>query len=723
MRTPALALAAIIPLPFFMTTAANAQCVSDVLAPNDPAPSAHFGNSVGVSGGFGIVGANSLDAVGAVGNGAAYIFARSGLAWNQTQKLLPGDLDANKNFGASVSIDGDYAAVSAPNDPYSGFTNLGSVYIYHRLAGNWVQEANVLCPAANRANLVRFGTQVSLNGASLAVGAQYENSSRGAVYVFTRTGTSWTLEQRLQPAGMAAAALFGGSLDIKDDNLVVGAQGDNSVNGNATGAVYVFSRAAGAWTQRAKIVGSTATSSTQFGRSVSLSGTRLAVAAPFKDSGAAYVFRQLDINTWAQEGGAIMSPDAPQASIYAQDLSMDETVTHLAISGSSSGPGGPAVVDIFQRISGSWQFMTRRSQVAANAQYGNAIDFQDGVLMVGAMSADPSGIANAGLAYAYLPYENQSDLCQNAVLLPLGTTYGCTTGMQANGDSPLFNDNTAPDVYYKFSPICTGRFYITTEGSAYDTVLSVHSSCGANVNNAIASNDDIAPGNLNSAVFVDVARGQAVYVRVGGFGTANGAFQLSISETSVPNDYCVNATQIEPGDTTFGTCLAVTDGAPFNGCGQANTNIYNDVWFKFTAGCTGPASVDTCNSPHPWDAKLAVFAADNCGQIGSASLVACSDDGCGLHASAGFQAAAGQTYYIRVGGSNAAVRGSGLLHLSLEARCPADYNDDGGIDGSDVQAFFNDWEGGLPASDVNCDGGIDGADVGAFFTAWENGGC
>ncbi len=55
--------------------------------------------------------------------------------------------------------------------------------------------------------------------------------------------------------------------------------------------------------------------------------------------------------------------------------------------------------------------------------------------------------------------------------------------------------------------------------------------------------------------------------------------------------------------------------------------------------------------------------------------------------------------------------------------CPADYNQDGGIDGADVSSFFADWETGNTAADVNKDGGIDGADVSAFFEAWENGGC
>ena len=55
--------------------------------------------------------------------------------------------------------------------------------------------------------------------------------------------------------------------------------------------------------------------------------------------------------------------------------------------------------------------------------------------------------------------------------------------------------------------------------------------------------------------------------------------------------------------------------------------------------------------------------------------------------------------------------------------CMADFNQDGGVDGQDVQVFFDDWEHGRSRSDVNLDGGVDGSDVVAFFAAWEAGGC
>jgi hypothetical protein len=63
------------------------------------------------------------------------------------------------------------------------------------------------------------------------------------------------------------------------------------------------------------------------------------------------------------------------------------------------------------------------------------------------------------------------------------------------------------------------------------------------------------------------------------------------------------------------------------------------------------------------------------------------------------------------------------LPSGIECPCAADYNRDGGIDGTDVAAFFDDWEGGAACADVNQDGGIDGGDMEVFFALWEAGGC
>ena len=72
-----------------------------------------------------------------------------------------------------------------------------------------------------------------------------------------------------------------------------------------------------------------------------------------------------------------------------------------------------------------------------------------------------------------------------------------------------------------------------------------------------------------------------------------------------------------------------------------------------------------------------------------------------------------------------------LRHLSdwrtdiraLYVTCPADYNEDGGVDGADLQAFFETWQQGVERADINADGGVDGNDIEAFFVRWAAGGC
>jgi len=65
----------------------------------------------------------------------------------------------------------------------------------------------------------------------------------------------------------------------------------------------------------------------------------------------------------------------------------------------------------------------------------------------------------------------------------------------------------------------------------------------------------------------------------------------------------------------------------------------------------------------------------------------------------------------------------GVSMVAVVPPCPADFNQDGGIDGSDVEAFFAAFESGDQSADVNQDGGITGEDVEVFFVAWEAGGC
>jgi len=86
---------------------------------------------------------------------------------------------------------------------------------------------------------------------------------------------------------------------------------------------------------------------------------------------------------------------------------------------------------------------------------------------------------------------------------------------------------------------------------------------------------------------------------------------------------------------------------------------------------------------------------------------------------------AGDLLWSNINGSGVQANLVGQTYSDLcgDAYCPADYNGNGGVDGGDVEAFFVDWQDGLPAADVDRNGGTDGGDVETFFIAWQNGGC
>ena len=186
----------------------------------------------------------------------------------------------------------------------------GAVYVFSRSGTTWTQQAYV--KASNTEAGDQFGYSVSLSsdGNTLAVGAKHEDSNAtgiidtnqdddtksaaGAVYVFSRSGTTWTQQAYVKASNTEANDDFGYSVSLSSDGntLAVGAQRESS---NATGiggdeddnsapfagAVYVFSRSGTTWTQQAYVKASNTEKIDHFGASVSLSsdGNTLAVGA------------------------------------------------------------------------------------------------------------------------------------------------------------------------------------------------------------------------------------------------------------------------------------------------------------------------------------------------------------------------------------------------------------------------------------------------------------
>lgn len=263
--------------------------------------------------------------------GAAYVFTRSEANWSQEAYVKASNTDSTDHFGYSVSLSGDGATLavgaraedsSATGVNGNGADNnaigSGAVYVFFKPeGGNWGQEAYI--KASNTETGDWFGRSVDLSksGDILAVGADKEDSSAtgvngnqssndaidsGAVYLFTRAGTSWSQEAYLKASNTDSEDRFGKSLSFAGDGatLAVGARHEQSsatgINGDETdnsadgsGAVYLFGRESGNWSQEAYIKApETGAHNESFGNSIGISedGQTLAVGARNEDGSA-----------------------------------------------------------------------------------------------------------------------------------------------------------------------------------------------------------------------------------------------------------------------------------------------------------------------------------------------------------------------------------------------------------------------------------------------------
>ncbi|MEZ5477274.1 MAG: FG-GAP repeat protein [Thiolinea sp.] len=226
-------------------------------------------------------------------SGAVYVFVRNGTTWTQEAYIKASNTGSVDGFGFSVSVYQNTLAVGAGAEDSNATgingdqtNNLasaaGAVYVFVRSGTTWTQEAYIKASNTNAND--GFGFSVSVYQNTLAVGAGAEESNAtgingdqtnnlasaaGAVYVFVRSGTTWTQEAYIKASNTEAFDEFGQSVSLYDNTLVVGAVGEESnttgINGDQTnnlapgaGAVYVFVRSGTTWTQEAYIKASNA---------------------------------------------------------------------------------------------------------------------------------------------------------------------------------------------------------------------------------------------------------------------------------------------------------------------------------------------------------------------------------------------------------------------------------------------------------------------------------
>jgi hypothetical protein len=284
-----------------------------------------------------------------MGAGAAWVFTLSGGVWTQNGTKLVGPFVGTAEQGVSVAIstDGNTAIVGGPGDNLSA----GAAWVYTRSGGLWSHRASKLVgvdaaiPSDQGASVT-----ISADGNTAIVGGPGDHASAGATWVFTRTTGVWSQQgAKLVGTGAVGAAEQGLSVGVSADGntAIVGGPGDNS----STGAAWVFTRSGSAWSQQgAKLVGAGAVGGPSQGFSVAISadGNTAIVGGPndaFSAPGAAWVFTR-SASAWSQQGAKLVGADAvgfAQQGISVA-ISADGNTAIVGGDGDSSSAGGAAWV-------------------------------------------------------------------------------------------------------------------------------------------------------------------------------------------------------------------------------------------------------------------------------------------------------------------------------------------------------------------------------------------
>ncbi|HSZ70318.1 MAG TPA: hypothetical protein VK756_08140 [Solirubrobacteraceae bacterium] len=286
--------------------------------------------------------------------GAAWVLTRSGSTWAQQAKLTAGaEAASGAHFGRSVALsaDGDTALIGAPNAGKGG-----TVWVFARSGSTWTEQDALT--GAGESGDGWFGRSVALSadGDTALVGGYVDHSDVGAAWVFVRSGSTWVQQgEKLIAAGESGAGEFGWSVALSADGataLIGGHEDDGGL-----GAAWVFARSGATWAQQGeKLTGAGESGAGEFGQDVSLAadGSTALVGGRGDDGGvgAAWVFARSGA-TWAQQGEKLTGAGESGAGEFGQDVTLSAD-GRRALVGAPADSGEVGAAWVFSASGATW---------------------------------------------------------------------------------------------------------------------------------------------------------------------------------------------------------------------------------------------------------------------------------------------------------------------------------------------------------------------------------
>lgn len=374
------------------------------LLPHDSKAEDHFGYSVAIDGTTALVGAHKVDAKNIQNSGAAYVYSLGNTGWQQQAKLIANPAYADDTLGGTVALKNHMAMLGVMRRDDKG-EDAGAVFAFEREANSWSQKQVLTAIDAKAGDA--FGQSIALTARFLVIGAPRSDTPHkdsGSAYVYVREKDTWRFQAKLTAKDGAASDLFGISVAIDGDTVLIGAD-LNDEQAEKAGAVYAYVFDGKQWNHQAKLMAKDGANTDIFGVRVALFGDTALISARRDDlegvgadAGSAYIFERTK-DKWTQTQ-KLVAPDGKADDRFARGVALNkETALISAMHHDAIGNNAGALY-VFKKQLGQWRYTSKMvaSDGVPEDRFGWNIALTNKTAIIAAPHRDDNGDAS-GAAY------------------------------------------------------------------------------------------------------------------------------------------------------------------------------------------------------------------------------------------------------------------------------------------------------------------------------------
>ncbi|WP_299079548.1 hypothetical protein [uncultured Paraglaciecola sp.] len=381
----------------FTIVTVNSFAAQDIILADDGKTGDAFGFDVSIDGNTALVGAFKADLDGVKDAGAAYVYVLGENGWQKQAKLFADPALANDTLGGKVALKNNVAMLGVMRRDDKG-KDSGAVVSFEREVNTWKQRKIFTAPDAKPGDA--FGQSIALTENHLVIGAPRNDAlgdDSGAAYIYKRENDTWRYQTKIVASDGLAGDLFGISVAIDGNTILVGADLHDEKAENA-GAVYVYVLDDKQWKQEAKLMASDGGKTDIFGVRVAISGNTALVSARRDDTealgidaGSAYIFMR-DGRTWTQQV-KLTSPDGQADDRFGRDVALSRDTAIISAMNHDANGSNTGALYVYKKGSGGWRYTSKF--VAKNSKsddkFGWSVGLSNGVAIVASPNHDAQG--------------------------------------------------------------------------------------------------------------------------------------------------------------------------------------------------------------------------------------------------------------------------------------------------------------------------------------------